>query len=836
MNYALDRLNLIGFNADQDWALYNAHPDEPHGSKVKKPIFWSDAKGNLCIGIFDLNREFITVDIKESSAKLDHKIFHFVRWAEPKVIDGEARKITPFQGGHGVFPYIPLQIVEKFREKQKIKNLVITEGQIKAYVGAKNGLDIVGIPGIEIWNAKGLAGIFKFIADVILVCQVETITWLTDADSLFVEWKEDKDLGKRPRKFLNSVMQFKERTADFPVRQFFAHIKEESLSKGIDDLIIDNPAAIAVIRKELQEDHGSGTFFKKMEIGAMSSTKLKAYFGLDDNVKSFYDKYEHVIGNREFVFLNGTYKYDEIANKVKYIKCGEASQFIMVDSTFFIKGPISTKYGEHENTLKPIKRAGIMGMFKNKSEKFIEEASLKVFINKLIYDIPYYNGFVNRPSHIAYQKEEIVVDRKNNHEMKYYNRYFELSHNPEPGPVDLSLDFVKHIFGTGTIMHKGKLYNEWELGLDYIQLLYMMPTMFLPILCLVSKERGTGKTKFWEWMGAIFQQNVKPINSQQLNGNFTSLFASSLLVYIDEAFLDKKETIEKLKSLVTTDKGKLEYKGVDADLIDNYMKVGVGTNDETSFVNIPEDEVRFWVRKVQPIPEAKLDRYWYDKLRKEIPAFLYFLQQRKIVTVYEHRQWFHPDIIKTDALDAIVKVSKTSIEHALEMVLCEHMSRVKKPIIYYSSKDIKDLINDPSVNLPKIRWALEEKMGLKNSVYSNPYEVYHIDHSTGSELVESTRKNSIYYTITASSLFDAEGILNLFSVDEILEMERKEFKIHNCSLFWKKFNPRNKLLLKKLDVFSPREESALDIIVREATSFAEAYQASLEINQKITDL
>lgn len=85
-------------------------------------------------------------------------------------------------------------------------------------------------------------------------------------------------------------------------------------------------------------------------------------------------------------------------------------------------------------------------------------------------------------------------------------------------------------------------------------------------------------------------------------------------------------------------------------------------------------------------------------------------------------------------------------------------------------------------------------------------------------------------------MFDAEGILNLFSVDEILEMERKEFKIHNCSLFWKKFNPRNKLLLKKLDVFSPREESALDIIVREATSFAEAYQASLEINQKITDL
>jgi len=47
---------------------------------------------------------------------------------------------------------------------------------------------------------------------------------------------------------------------------------------------------------------------------------------------------------------------------------------------------------------------------------------------------------------------------------------------------------VKHIFG-----------DQIELGLDYLQLLYQKPVQILPIVCLVSKERSTGKTTFPKW-------------------------------------------------------------------------------------------------------------------------------------------------------------------------------------------------------------------------------------------------------------------------------------------------------------------------------------------------
>ncbi|MBK9728457.1 MAG: DUF3854 domain-containing protein [Saprospiraceae bacterium] len=829
MIYAQNRLTQIGFNPDLDWAYYTANPDEPIAGKVKKPTDWADEQGNLCIGVFGLDRQFITVDVKKSHSRLANQIFHFIRWAKPQIIDGEERKITPFEAGHGVFPYIPIEIVDKYQKKTKIKNLIITEGQIKAKCAARFGLDIVGIPGIQIWNAKDQASVFKDIEKIIIECSVETITFLTDADTLTVQWVEAKDLGKRAEAFCNAVTQFKERTRDFNLKQVFAHIKENSPSKGIDDLIIDNPKKVALIIKELDDETKSGTWFEKMEIGSKSSNKIREYFGLNEGVESFYNKYENIIGLREFVFHRSAYKFDEVSNKVRYEKCGESTQFIMVDSTFFIKGPVPTKYGEIENALKPIKPAGIAGMFKQKSKNFADDPSLKIFLKKLFFDIPYYNGFINRPAHIDFKKDFLATD-KEGHSMKYFNKYLQLSHNPMPGNTTISIDFVKHIFGSGTVAHHGKIYNEWELGLDYLQILYLEPTQFLPIVCLVSSERGTGKTKFWEWIAAIFQANVKPINSHQLNGQFTSLFASALLVYIDEAFLDKKETIEKLKSLVTSDKGRIEYKGIDADIIDNYLKVGIATNDKTSFANIPGEEVRFWVRELSTIPEDKIDKYWFDNLRKEIPAFLHFLQNRKMVTHYEHRQWFHPNLIRTDALDAVVSESRSGIEITIEHVLKEHMSNVNKAIVYLSTKDIRDMIDENKIALTSIRWGLEQKMKLKNSGWSKEYEKYSIEYSeiAGSVVNVSTKK-SIFYTFTASSIFNASEILDLFSVEQINEMEKKEIEIFGYSLFWKKFSTRNKSVLKQLPVFKERDNESLDTLIIECSTFVEAYNICIDL-------
>ena len=56
---------------------------------------------------------------------------------------------------------------------------------------------------------------------------------------------------------------------------------------------------------------------------------------------------------------------------------------------------------------------------------------------------------------------------------------------------------VRHIFG-----------DQYELGLDYLQLLYTKPLQKLPILLLVSEERNTGKSTFLNFLKALFEANV----------------------------------------------------------------------------------------------------------------------------------------------------------------------------------------------------------------------------------------------------------------------------------------------------------------------------------------
>ena len=96
-----------------------------------------------------------------------------------------------------------------------------------------------------------------------------------------------------------------------------------------------------------------------------------------------------------------------------------------------------------------------------------------------------YNGFCTVPSHTSYQKEIAG----------FYNLYEPIDHVPAEGDFSDIEKLLHHIFE-----------EQYELGLDYMQLLYMQPTQKLPILLLVSEERNTGKTTFLNFLKAIFQQ------------------------------------------------------------------------------------------------------------------------------------------------------------------------------------------------------------------------------------------------------------------------------------------------------------------------------------------
>ncbi|MEO8416781.1 MAG: primase-helicase family protein [Ginsengibacter sp.] len=73
----------------------------------------------------------------------------------------------------------------------------------------------------------------------------------------------------------------------------------------------------------------------------------------------------------------------------------------------------------------------------------------------------------------------------------------------------------------------------------------------LPILCLVSKERNTGKTTFLNFLKAVFVDNMTINSNEDFRSNFNAEWANKLIIGVDETFLDRKEDSERIKSLST---------------------------------------------------------------------------------------------------------------------------------------------------------------------------------------------------------------------------------------------------------------------------------------------
>lgn len=167
---------------------------------------------------------------------------------------------------------------------------------------------------------------------------------------------------------------------------------------------------------------------------------------------------------------------------------------------------------------------------------------------------------------------------------------------------------VSHIFG-----------EQYELGMDYLQLLYLRPVQKLPILLLVSEERNTGKTTFLNFLKALFQDNVTFNTNEDFRSQFNSDWAGKLLIVVDEVLLSRREDSERLKNLSTTLSYKVEAKGKDRNEISFFAKFVLCSNNESLPVIIDEGETRYWVRKISSLQAD--DTNFLEKLKGEIPAF-----------------------------------------------------------------------------------------------------------------------------------------------------------------------------------------------------------------------
>tara|TARA_R110000744_G_scaffold316945_2_gene423624 strand:- start:13862 stop:15061 length:1200 start_codon:yes stop_codon:yes gene_type:complete len=349
------------------------------------------------------------------------------------------------------------------------------------------------------------------------------------------------------------------------------------------------------------------------------------------------------------------------------------------------------------------------------------------FGKEYLENIPKYDGFCLIPSHINHRK---VIDG-------FLNQYHAVDHQPLPGELKETIKFLKHFFD-----------EQYELGLDYLTLLWQRPTQTLPILCLVSTERNTGKSTFLNWLKMVFQSNMTINNNEDFRSRFNADWAAKLIIAVDEVLLDKREDSERIKNLSTAKSYKSESKGKDRVEIPFYGKFILCSNNEENFIYVDNEEIRYWVRKVPKLPKNGDNPNMLVALKKEIPHFIHLLTNRKISTKKATRMWFTKEQIHTAALDKLVKSNKTFIHKELEQIIMDEFDMFDKDVLKYSNADLVKKLSENNIRVSssKVTEAIKVHMGLETT--NSSYKKYHMSiiRETQKPFVETTYHKGRHYT------------------------------------------------------------------------------------------
>lgn len=342
-----------------------------------------------------------------------------------------------------------------------------------------------------------------------------------------------------------------------------------------------------------------------------------------------------------------------------------------------------------------------------------------------------YDGFCTVPSHTDYHKE---IDG-------FYNLYEPITHVPVEGEFPDIIKLMRHIFG-----------EQFELGLDYMQLLYRQPTQKLPILLLVSEERNTGKTTFLNFLKAVFQDNTTFNTNEDFRSQFNADWAGKLLIVVDEVLLCRREDSERLKNLSTAQTYKVEAKGKDRQEVNFFAKFVLCSNNELFPVIIDMGETRYWVRKVMRLDSD--DTNFLQNLKEQIPAFLYYLQHRPLSTTKESRMWFNPALIRTEALERIMQSNRNHTEIDIVELLRTIMESQNVDKVSFIPQDLLPLLslNGVKVELWHIRKVVKELWRLKPAPNALSYTTYQYDYSKPSKYGAINRVGR-FYTVTKEFLY-----------------------------------------------------------------------------------
>jgi hypothetical protein len=528
--------------------------------------------------------------------------------------------------------------MQAFAAKETIETLIITEGQFKSWVACDNGLYCVGLTSISHFRNQETESIHPEIIEFIQACQVKKVVILWDGDCCNISTKDllfKNDLSNRPNDFYKYAVKIRDEIKRFVKAKnftiFFSTINSRKIyqeAKGIDDWFLGfkDPQDRVVVNEEFEKIGklpGSLIYWEDITLD-YGIKKIRAFFGLDF-VNNFYQKHKNIIGNQSFLFFGNDYQIIKDLPVLQVSK--DLKKFKRIGTNYYQLVDVPIPNGKKDDTimeerLVPWEKSTIIDDHGKDSHKHIER----------------FKGFTNIPSHTDYQP---VIKG-------HWNLYYNINHQSKEGSWPTIKIFLQHLF---------EEQEENDMIYDYLTLLYRKPMLKLPIICLVSKEQGTGKSTFIYLLKLIFKQNLSIISSQELSGDFNAHWASSLIVACEETFLEKFETSEKIKNLSTGFETFRNEKNKTSSPIPNMLHFVFCSNHEDNFVKLDDEDSRYWIRKIQSRKQtiANFDQM----LESEIPYFVNFLEKREITYKSDgDRLFFAPKDFDTKAKHNVIKDSE----------------------------------------------------------------------------------------------------------------------------------------------------------------------------------
>ncbi|VFU06998.1 primase-helicase family protein [Methylocella tundrae] len=199
----------------------------------------------------------------------------------------------------------------------------------------------------------------------------------------------------------------------------------------------------------------------------------------------------------------------------------------------------------------------------------------------------------------------------------YFNLWRGFNCKPDASPpqerVKKYKTFRDHLFTN--ICNADKAIFDWVWA--WCAHIVQRPRERIGTAIILRGKMGTGKTKFGEIIGSLFESHYFLVDDPRyLIGQFNAHMASCLLLQVDEGFWAGDKAAEgRLKGLITAPRQMIEAKGIDPIPIKNYVRL-VFTSNEDWVVPAGLDERRFCVLDIAP--HAAQNHAYFAEMDQEI--------------------------------------------------------------------------------------------------------------------------------------------------------------------------------------------------------------------------